>query len=243
MQKSQDFYEKSWKEKGWDDMVHYSPVGRHINRWILKLIGKLDDAPKSIADVGCGNGKLLQYVNQFYPKAQYYGSDLTLNSILKCKDLFPEGKFYQQNLNVVANPFPEIVDLSICTEVIEHVENDHNALLNMAKFSRYLIITVPSGPVDQMSKDMGHLRHYSEEALIEKLDKAGFKTLYSKVWGGPFAYPLYSTLRDKAGSGYVTGQYSPFKKALTHILYCSFFLNDFFNFGNKVFVLCKNKNL
>lgn len=238
-----DFYNSSWSDEGWNDMVKYSPVCRHTNRWVMKLINMLPEKPQTIADIGCGNGKLLDYIRRQIKGVKYFGTDLSDSGLAQCQRKFPDGIFAFQDLSQISNPLPEAVDLGICSEVIEHLENDSSALESLSLMCRYLIITVPSGIVDEMAKSMGHHRHYTASELGQKLNEAGFTVLYQKTWGGPFSYPLYSLLRNKAGVSYVSGRYSLYKKFLTHILYLIFYLNDLFNFGDKVFILAKNKKI
>jgi SAM-dependent methyltransferase len=203
----------------------------------------LPEKPKTLADIGCGNGKLLDYIHKKIKNITYFGTDLSDTGLAQCQKKFPDGTFAHQDLSQVSNPFLNPVDLAICSEVIEHLEDDRTALESLSLMCRYLIITVPSGPVDEMARGMGHYRHYTASELSRKLNDAGFDVLYQKTWGGPFSYPLYSFLRNKAGVQYVTGSYSLYKKILTEILYLIFYLNDFFNFGDKVFILSKNKTI
>jgi len=237
-----DFYNTGWAEE-WSDMVRYSPVCRHTNRWIMKLIRLLPEKPKTIADLGCGNGKLLNYLHTRIRNVKFLGSDLSDQGVEQCKRRFPNGLFVQQDLTQISNPFQQVVDLVVCSEVIEHLEDDQSAFASFSLMCRYLIITVPSGPVDEMARRMGHYRHYTANELSKKLKDAGFDVIYKKTWGGPFSYPLYSFFRNKAGVQYVTGEYSVPKKILTHILYFIFYFNDLFNFGDKVFILAKNQKI
>ncbi len=237
------FYNEKWSNTVWEDMVVYSPISRHINRWILKLIQLMPEKPKAIAEIGCGNGKLLTYLYKNFNSATYSGSDISEVGLQHCKEKFPSGEFLCQDLTKVENPFHKIFDLCICSEVIEHLEDDQAAFESLASLGRYVIITVPAGPLDNMSKGMGHYRHYTGEELEKKLHRVGFEVLYKKEWGAPFSYPLYSSLRNKMGMSYVTGHYKWHKKILTHLLYLTFYLNDFFSFGNQLFVLARNTKL
>lgn len=242
-----NFYDSVWQDDAWNDMATYAPISRHRNRWILKMLKMLPIKISSLADIGCGNGKLLNYIAKNYKSYQNYmlfGTDVAQNSIEGCSKLFPNGVFKAQNLNEYnPNLFNATVDVSICSEVLEHLEDDMAAIKTMAKFSKYIIITVPAGPIDDMAKSMGHIRHYSIKDLSDKVINAGFKVEFSKSWGGPFAYPIYSRLRNKVGNEFVTGKYGFKKKFISKILYYIFYLNDLFNFGNKTFLIASNNNL
>lgn len=247
-----EFYNDNW-DNAWEDMVHYSPVGKHINRWILKLAQKVPEQVDSIVDIGCGNGKLLDFLLTKMAVTKLGGVDLSNSVIEKCKAKFPQGEFFCADLCTENhNIFEQTTfDLGVCSEVLEHVGDDVKVLANIATFCNYLIITVPSGKLNAMAESMGHLRHYTKEDLVAKVTSVGFEVISSQYWGFPVAYPFYSWLRDSVAINFVTGEYSKQKQWLTNLLYRIFFVNDLFSsgksnlfpFGNKVFLLARNRKL
>jgi SAM-dependent methyltransferase len=235
------FYDAGWASD-WTDLKRYSPMGRHTRRWIQRLLGQIP-TPKHIADIGCGEGSLLAEVASHYPSAELLGCDFSTVSVEACRRRLPDGTFVVHDVHDPANPFGRVVDVAINSEVIEHVEDDRAAVANMASWCRHLILTVPSGELDDMSRQMGHLRHYDERSLTHVVEAAGLEVVECRTWGFPLAHPWYSRMRNRAGYSTVIGRYSTRKRLLTHALYGAFFLNDLFRGGNKLFLLARNPGL
>ncbi len=237
---SQDdaFYDDGWANL-WSDLKRYSPMGRHTRRWILRLLKNIPH-PKTIADIGCGEGSLLSDISLRYQSSQLLGCDFSEVSVKQSKQRIPNGRFVVHDLRNPDNPFGEIVDVGINSEVIEHIDDDVSAVRNMASWCRHLIVTVPSGRLDDSARAMGHLRHYTEPSLRRIVEGAGLDVLLIRTWGFPFAYPFYARMRNRVGHEEVTGSYSPMKRLITHSLYGLFYLNDAFRGGNKLFLLASN---
>ena len=235
-------YDKFWEEE-WCDMKIYSPMAKHTRRWILKLLSRCGSF-NSVCDVGCGEGSLLSQIKSLYSHISISGLDFSQSSVSRCIGQHPIGRFYIHDIQNPNSPFDTPADVTICSEVLEHVENDKLAIQNLVNWSKYLIVSVPGGELDKMAKDMGHLRHYSAETLESSFRKTALEIIETKEWGFPFAYPFYAKARNAAGYSTVTGSYSRSKKIFTSIISSVFYLNDFFNGGNKVFLLGRNaKNL
>jgi SAM-dependent methyltransferase len=232
------FYDEGWTDQ-WRDMKRFSPMGRHTRRWILKLLKRLH-APLSIADIGCGDGSLLSEISRVYPHAALYGVDSSRVAIDICQHRIPTGTFSIQDICHDPVTLGRSVDVAINSEVLEHVPDDEAALRHMAKCCRYLIITVPGGRLDENAQQMGHLRHYDESSLTALVERVGLEVLYCRSWGCPFAYPFYAQLRNQARHGALTGRYGWRKRAIAHMLYGLFYLNDLFGGGNKIFLLAIN---
>jgi len=92
---------------------------------LLRLINKLGISFKSVLDVGCGSGEVVELFND--QNLLSVGVDLQKNVLIKSSDVFK--KFYNKKLNfIVCNvnflPFEEnTFDLIILLDVIEHVNN------------------------------------------------------------------------------------------------------------------------
>jgi SAM-dependent methyltransferase len=223
-------------------MKRFSPVGRHTRRWILKLI-RMVEKPQSIVDIGCGDGTLLSHIGKHYTQTSLFGCDFSSASVRICRERLPRAVFALHDILTESNPFGRVMDVGISSEVIEHVEDDAAAVKNMAMFCRYLILTVPGGKLDESSRQMGHLRHYSRLSLHKVAENAGLDIFYSRSWGFPLAYPLYAWLRNRAGYSAVTGKYGPAKRTACHFLFGLFYINDLFASGNKIFLLARNPRL
>lgn len=119
---------------------------------------------KSFIDIGCAYGHSTSWLRT-YKKGDWAGLDFSKKAIEKAKYLFRnEGLkfYYSENFNLL--PICGMFDGVVCSEVIEHVENDMaliNGLLSITK--KVLIITTP----DRKVSDPGHLRVYNEKLLAK----------------------------------------------------------------------------
>ncbi len=109
----------------------------------------------------------------------------------------------------------------------------------MARWCRNLILTVPSGRLDENARRMGHLRHYREADLRGLAERAGMEVAYCRAWGFPFAYPIYARIRNRAGHEAVTGRYGWGRRLTAGALFGLFHLNDLFSGGNKIIMLAR----
>jgi len=137
---------------------------------IINLIISLQ--PKKIADVGCGDGKLLYELSKRLKNSQLDGYDLAKKAIMFAQ-AYAEGI---KNLNFYFEDFKnskEKYDIIVCMEVLEHIpDNKINEFIKNLneKINKNgkLIISVPS---INMPLHIKHYRHYSEELLKKQLNK------------------------------------------------------------------------
>jgi hypothetical protein len=231
-----DSYFTYWAEK-WLDVKQYSPVGRHTRRMRMQLLARCP-APDTFADFGSGEGSLLSMVHAKYPAARLFGCDFASESVRRCRQRLPQAEIVFKDLTDPEPPFAGRVSVGVCSEVLEHIEDDARALHNLGTWAEHVIITVPGGELDESSRAVGHLRHYTKDSLRGLARRAGLEVLHLEEWGFPFSYPWYARVRNKAGYGMMVGRYSMRKKMLCHALYLLFFGNDLFSSGNKLFMLC-----
>jgi len=76
-------------------------------------------------------------------------------------------------------PFQGQMDTVICLNVLEHIEDDLEALRNircMLQDGGRAVILVPSGQsiFNSLDEELGHFRRYSEDQLRERMAAAGF---------------------------------------------------------------------
>jgi ubiquinone/menaquinone biosynthesis C-methylase UbiE len=83
---------------------------------------RIRGAPSVIADVGCGNGNLIDCLLKVYPHSRMTGIDMSEESLVTARSRF--GKFKNIGFQVgslIKLPFPDnSLDLLTCTEVLEH---------------------------------------------------------------------------------------------------------------------------
>ena len=137
--------------------------------------------PGAIAvEVGCGTGLLLQTL------AGIYGSDNVIGT-----DLFDDGiavartrtRCQMLRADAVALPFSGGVDVVCLFDVLEHIADDHAAVVAIRgalKPGGYLVLTVPAHPSlwSDFDELVGHHRRYTRRTLEAALRRAGFRVEY-----------------------------------------------------------------
>lgn len=166
--------------------------------YIQKAIHQIyeEAAPKSVLDVGCGVGTLAFYLAAKGSKVDGYDvSPRAIGIAEKYKKISGEKRINFYNKDVQKENFTNKYDLVICTEVIEHLENDEKMLKTLYGLLREggnLLLSTPSdnaplfklGFLRKFDLEVGHLRRYSLESLIVKIESAGFEVKNaSKVEG------------------------------------------------------------
>lgn len=236
-----EFYEDLWLRE-WADMERFNPTARHLKRIIVELIKGVMPV-ESILDAGCGMGLNVRDLRQHFPLIKITGSDLTEPILELARRYVGEDPLTDfATLDLGGTPLNRQFDLVLCNQVLEHLENDVQAIQNLAAMTRrYLLITVPGGAYNSTSKLVGHFRHYSRADICSKLVAAGMQIRYQREWGFPF-HSLYKillgTLPRSAQKNVGMGHYGAMKKTLSDIIYLLFYGN-LFDKGANVIVLAE----
>jgi len=161
-----------------------NPVVRWLmegfNNSLTELVAKA--APKTIHEIGCGEGYWVMQWNQQGLNAR--GSDFSSQVIelaqANAKDNDLSTDAYMQRSIYDLEPDCDSADLIVCCEVLEHLENPEaglQALQNIA--SKHIIISVPSEPVWcalnlargkyilNLGNTPGHIQHWSRSGFVK----------------------------------------------------------------------------
>lgn len=217
-------YDKIWSG-GWDDMRRYGPMARHTRRLMRAMTRDL--APRSILDVGCGEGSLLAALAQAHPAAALAGVEISENAAALAKRGLPGADI--SVLDVAAARLPRTYDLVVCADVIEHIADDRAALANIAAMCApggAVVVATLQGRMRRFEADIGHMRNYAKGELAAKITAANLKIDKTVEWGFPFYSPLYRNLLEAIGNKGTMGAFGPGKKLLSHIIYTAFLLNS-----------------
>lgn len=121
---------------------------RFVHRNRLKTIVSLlpDQSSFKILDAGCGEGHLLELLNQFNSQNEYYGVDLTQEALVKAQERCPLAHLSQADLKNIKFP-DNFFDFIVCTETLEHIDDYKKVIIELKRVLKpggRLIITFPN---------------------------------------------------------------------------------------------------
>jgi SAM-dependent methyltransferase len=176
--KVDDFiYDIRWEQ---DETEWRARARRELALSLWRRYSPVDKETKSgamLLDLGCGTGVLLR---DFKPFGRAFGADINAKAVAYCRERGLE-------TTVVADAaYPSFAaatfDLITAIEVLEHVEQDVDALneiWRLLKPGGILILTVPAFPFLWSERDekLHHKRRYTKRGLKNKIASAGFHLL------------------------------------------------------------------
>ena len=231
-------YDRGWRL--WTDTNRYYPSAVHRRRLIASWLAPL--RPRTLVDCGCGTGNLLDVLRARLPGAALTGVDRAAAQIATNRARLPWARLLPLDLGTQA--LDEQFDAVVCTEVLEHIEDDDAALDHLvAMTGRHLLLTVPTGTIFPLEAGFGHLRHYELAALCGRLERRGLEIVRATRWGFPFmsAFKRAANLNPQAiANGFADGAWSWPKKALGSLLTGLFYLN-LPGYGPQLLILARRR--
>lgn len=155
---------------------------RARNRLIIWALGKYGNRFQSFLEIGCGTGYVSSGIADAFPGTQLYGSEIFIAGLAFAAARQPKIKFMQMDARRI--PFVEEFDAIGAFDVLEHIKEDEQVLLQMRealKANGVMLLTVPQhawlwSPIDEYAC---HVRRYSAKELHAKVERAGFEVLRS----------------------------------------------------------------
>ncbi len=180
-------------------------------------------------EVGCGTGDFLRQLVR-NDRLEITGSEIYLKGLQYAQKNLPQVSFVQ--FDVTQGPINNQFDMVVSFDVLEHVEEDVQALINihhMLSSNGVLIISVPQhmfmwSELDVLVK---HKRRYSRKELSEKLESTGYKVSYATSFVFTL-FPLmyFSRLLEKKRSG-TSSDEAELQKRVHFSGFSNFVLNAF----------------
>lgn len=162
-------------------------------RNLIEILEKYVNDENKILDIGCGSGVISLFLAS--RGKQVLGIDISRSSINACREgaknlglkekaVFKVVDFPREKLN-------RKFDIVICSEVLEHIEEDEKAveeIYNLLTPGGLLIISVPSknaplyslGYAKKFDIKVGHLRRYNCQELNDLCRRAGFNIIETR---------------------------------------------------------------
>jgi ubiquinone/menaquinone biosynthesis C-methylase UbiE len=201
----------SSNSSGWDDELtffheesagHQHPIDVVSRTLAINALKKNLKNHKSstILEIGCSSGYLLKELKEKFPNAQIMGADVVSEPLVNLSEKLKNTPLFQFDLTKC--PLPDAcIDAIVMLNVLEHIENDLEALkqaYRILKPGGILVIEVPAGPhlYDIYDKQLRHFRRYSSQELESKVKTLNFEILKSSHLGF-FLYPLFAYVKNK----------------------------------------------
>lgn len=152
---------------------------------LMRLLPRLPTG--RLVEIGCGAGALLYELNQLGFCCEAYETSSAALRIAK-KINRNQVIFHESLDSIPIRAFNCVMAL----EVLEHIENDKEALSLWASWLRpggSLILSVPSKMSNWTASDVwaGHFRRYERQNIIALIQQAGFKIDVFESYGFPLA--------------------------------------------------------
>jgi trans-aconitate methyltransferase len=154
------------------DAAHHLEEAHQRNR-ILTAANTISDMFKagviaSVSDMGCGDGGLIQHTKSLVPEIDMYGYDACPSNVtyaqnvrgvdVKLVDFSDESKI-------------EYGDLSVYTEVLEHLEDPHGVVRNCP--SKWILASSPWEETDQWHYEF-HLWAWDGDGFAALIEQGGY---------------------------------------------------------------------
>lgn len=105
-------------------------VGKLKN--VKNAIFQYKRSPRKILDIGCASGWFLSRLKHYFPKATCVGVDVYKEAILYGKKRYPYLRLHHADGHTLSFP-NNSVDVIVCCEMLEHVENPKKVLLEIKR--------------------------------------------------------------------------------------------------------------
>jgi 2-polyprenyl-3-methyl-5-hydroxy-6-metoxy-1,4-benzoquinol methylase len=169
-----------------------------LKNFFTTLVSLIPKEIKTLKEVGCGAGFSTKELVDAFPHIKISGSDLDPELITQARTLNPSINFDIESIYTLSSG-DNSSDLVLCLEVLEHLENPKQALLELKRItSKYIIVSTPREPLWCIANTIrgkywrsfgntpGHINHWSKKELT-KFISSEFQVLEVK---SPFPWTI-----------------------------------------------------
>ena len=150
------------------------------------MINRNHLAPKSIADIGCGSGGVLDELYLVMPdNIKFYGCEISPQAFQLCHRIKKDR--IQFALTDVFDIAKNSFDLAMALDVFEHLEDYYLFLRVLREKSQYKIFHIPlelcvqtilrMKPLLGARQSVGHLHYFTKDIAITVLKETGYQIL------------------------------------------------------------------
>lgn len=153
-------------------------------RQILKLIKKHQLKPRTVCEVGCGAGEILNQLYNLYSDTEFHGYEVSPQAyeLARSREK-PRLHFHLKDLVQENARF----DLLLAIDVFEHVEDYRGFLRQLRSKAPYVLFHIPldlsANTVVRESKllftrnKVGHLHHFTKGTALATLRETGYEVI------------------------------------------------------------------
>jgi SAM-dependent methyltransferase len=150
-----------WYDRAYRDVKEYHcpyAQSRYYFLWTVIVDRIRRDRLRRVLEIGCGPGQLALFLLD-QGVEQYVGLDFSPQAIEIARENAPRGRFVLGDARVPAIYDEVEYDVIICTEVLEHVQDD---LLVLSRFGpgKRCLCSVPNFPYES------HVRHFEDAKAV-----------------------------------------------------------------------------
>jgi len=151
---------------------------------IQKMIRKNSLKPKTICEIGCGAGEILNRLSaQSDTNTKFFGYEVSSQAFELCnKKSSPKLVFKHADLLEIEGAHFDII---MAIDVIEHVEDCFGFLRSLRPKAEYHIFHIPldlsvqtvlrGSPIMKNRKSVGHIHYFTQETALETLKDTGYE--------------------------------------------------------------------
>jgi hypothetical protein len=167
---------------------------KKINDFIRK--NSLD--PKTVCEVGCGAGEILnQLAEKYLTDREFFGYEVSPQAFELCRQKSKANLAFK--LADLLKDNDAYFDVVMAIDVFEHVENYFCFLRELKEKAEYKIFHIPldlsvqtvlrSSPIIKARKSVGHIHYFTKETALETLRDTGYSIIDYCYTGGSLELP------------------------------------------------------
>jgi trans-aconitate methyltransferase len=181
--------------------------GRDNDAWFMlnRILGR---APKTLLDIGCGNGHTIRYFKERWPKTKYLGIDISDEAIGIAKIFMPDLDWLCGEIEKFSNIPTNTFDVITIMGVAEHFPDIGKKMKYISQFLEpkgVLYLEVPNNLSYSENKEEGFRAslggnqkewHLTKESWNKILEEVGLVTYITRTYVDPF--PVFIWILQKS---------------------------------------------
>lgn len=130
-------------------MDKYMKYPQVANQSLIDIFKKINTKEEFyVLELGCNTAINLKTIQDLYPKAYYFGVDISLDAIKEARKLLPKASFWCADIETKPNLFErELFDFILLPDILEHLTKPDETLeyiKHILKPDGYIITSIPN---------------------------------------------------------------------------------------------------